>query len=344
MLERELHVLHVLEVLLQFGRQAVELAVDLGEFAALHLLDRLGRARTGHHVFALCIGQQVAVQHVLAGAAVARECHARAAVVAHIAVDHGDDVHGGSQTVRNAVHLAVVLGTLGVPALEDRFNGTPELLLRIVGEGMAGALLHDRLEVVHKVVQVVGGQVDIAFDLAACLGFLELCFERSLADVVHDVAVHHHEAAIGVVRKARIPGAGNETVDRPVVEAEVENRLHHPRHRDRRARAHGDEQRILRVAKPLLGDALEVLQVAIDFSAQRRGKGAFFEVGDAQLGGEGEARRDGQTQVRHFGEAGAFAAEDVAHGGGAVGAPVAEEIDVAFNGHTAIMEPEEVRR
>ena len=343
-LERELHVLHVFEVLLEFGRQAVELAVDLGEFAALHSLDRLGRTCAGDHVLALRVGQHVAVQHMLAGAAVARECHARAAVVAHVAIDHGDDVHGGSQAVRNAVDLAVVLGTFGVPALEDRFNRAPQLFLRIVREGMARALLHDRLEVVHQVVQVVRGQIDVAFDLAACFGFLELFFERSLADVVHDVAVHRHEASIGVVGKARILGAGDETFDRPVVEAEVENRLHHSRHRDGGARTHRDEQGILAVAEPLFRDALEVLQVPIDFGAQCGRKRAVFEVRDAELGGERESGRDRQSQVGHLGEAGAFAAEDVAHGGGAIGATVAEEVDVALNGHTAIMEPEEVRR
>ena len=82
-----------------------------------------------------------------------------------------------------------------------------------------------------------------------------------------------------------------------------------------------------------------MLQVAIDFGAQRGRKRALCDVRDAQLGGDREPGRDRQAQVGHFGEAGAFAAQDVAHGGGAIGAAVAEEIDVALNGHTAIMAP-----
>ena len=81
-----------------------------------------------------------------------------------------------------------------------------------------------------------------------------------------------------------------------------------------------------------------MLQVAVDFGAECGGKGAVFEVRDAQLGGDREAGRDGQPQVGHLGEAGALAAEDVAHGSGAVGAAVAEEINVSFNGHTVKLE------
>src|SRR6267378_6571687 len=74
--------------------------------------------------------------------------------------------------------------------------------------------------------------------------------------------------------------------------------------------------------------------MTIDFSAECGGKGAVFEVCDTQLGGDRESGRDRQSQVGHLGEAGAFATEDIAHSGGTVGAAVAEEIDVSFDGHT----------
>ena len=151
-LERELHILHVLEVRFEFRRQALELAVDLGELAAFHLFDRLRRACAGDDIFALRVGEHVAIQHILAGAAVARERHTRAAVVPHVPVDHGDDVDRRPQAVGNAVHLAIVFGAAGVPALEDRLDRAPQLLLRIVGERVPRALLHNRLEVVYQVV------------------------------------------------------------------------------------------------------------------------------------------------------------------------------------------------
>src|SRR6266576_3559974 len=66
--------------------------------------------------------------------------------------------------------------------------------------------------------------------------------------------------------------------------------------------------------------------MAIDFFTQIVGEGAVLEVGDAELGGDGEPRWYGEAQVRHFGETGSLAAQDVAHGGRAVGPAVAEGI------------------
>ena len=48
----------------------------------------------------------------------------------------------------------------------------------------------------------------------------------------------------------------------------------------------------------------------------------------ADVGGDREARRHRQAGVGHLGEAGALAAERVAHAAIAVGLPVAEEVDV----------------
>ena len=48
----------------------------------------------------------------------------------------------------------------------------------------------------------------------------------------------------------------------------------------------------------------------------------------ADLGGDGEAGRDGQADVGHLGEVGALAAEEVLHLAVAVGLAAAEEVDV----------------
>ena len=65
----------------------------------------------------------------------------------------------------------------------------------------------------------------------------------------HDVAVHLDEAAVAVIGEARVAGWPRQPLDRAVVEAEIEDGVHHARHRDARARAHRDQQRLLRVAE-----------------------------------------------------------------------------------------------
>ena len=77
----------------------------------------------------------------------------------------------------------------------------------------------------------------------------------------------------------------------------------------------------------------------VDFGAQRGRECPLGDIGNAEPGGDGEAGRDGEAEVGHFGEAGAFAAQNVAHRGGTIRAAVAKEVDVSFNGHTAIMQP-----
>ena len=52
-----------------------------------------------------------------------------------------------------------------------------------------------------------------------------------------------------------------------------------------------------------------------------------FEVVEAETAGDGEAGRDGDADGGHLGEARALAAENLLHGGGAVGAALPEEID-----------------
>ena len=74
----------------------------------------------------------------LAGRRVAREGHAGAGVVAHVAEDHGDDVDGGAQVVRDLELVAVVDGALAHPGVEDGLDRQLELLQDVGREGLAG--------------------------------------------------------------------------------------------------------------------------------------------------------------------------------------------------------------
>src|SRR6059036_218916 len=247
-------------------------------------------------------------------------------VVPHVAVDHRDHVHRGTQIVGDAVHPAVIHGPARAPALEDRRDRPPQLDRGILGEGKSRLRLDNGLELARQGFQVVGGEVDVPLRLAAALELVQHLGERLLAEIEHHVAVHLDEAAVGIVGEPRVLRALDEALHGLVVQAQVENGLHHAGHRHRGARAHRDEQRITRVAESLLGRALQLLQLAIDFLSEIIGEGAVFEVGDAELGGDGEPWGDGKAQVRHFGEAGPLATQDVAHRRGAVGAAVAERI------------------
>jgi len=82
-------------------------------------------------------------------------------------------------------------------------------------------------------------------------------FEIFLGHAHHDRRIHLHEATVGVVRKPFILRGFREAVDGLVVQAEVQNRFHHPGHGARGAGADADEQRAFRIPEFLAGDFFE---------------------------------------------------------------------------------------
>ena len=130
------------------------------------------------------------------------------------------------------------------------------------------------------------------------------------------------------IGEALVAGLLRQRLDGRVVEAEIEHRIHHARHRRAGTRAHRDQQRIGAVAKGLAGDAAHIGERRLHLLTQVLGVGlAVLVIVGADLGGDGEARRNGQAETCHLGKAGAFAAEEVAHIGAALGLAVAEAVD-----------------
>ena len=87
---------------------------------------------------------------------------------------------------------------------------------------------------------------------------MQALFEIFLGELHYDAGVHLDEAAIGVPGEALVVHALGEAFDGLVVEAEVENCLHHAGHGAGGAGADADEERILGVAELLLGDLFEL--------------------------------------------------------------------------------------
>ena len=238
------------------------------------------------------------------------------------------------------------VGNVVLPAIDDRAvvhpraehgaDGAEQLIPGRVGELLADALLDQRLEADDQLLQIVDGQLRvldvlvIALVLQAVDHRLErlVILVRPLLHAEHDVAVHLHEAAVAVPREARVAGLGRQRLDGLIVEAEVEDRVHHARHRVARAGAHRDEQRVLQVAELLAGLLLERGDAGFHLAAERRRIGALVGVVvGADLGGDGEARGHRQADAAHLGEVRALAAEQRLHRPVAVGL-AAEGVDV----------------
>src|SRR5262249_17260692 len=137
------------------------------------------------------------------------------------------------------------------------------------------------------------------------------------------------EAPVAVVGEALVPRAGGQPLDRRVVEAEVEDRLHHAGHRHARARADGHQQRPGRVAQDEAGVLLELREPRLHLLPQPLGElAAAAIVGGPRLRGDRETRRNRDPEIRHLRQLAALAAEQIAPQRGAFRANTAEGVDV----------------
>ena len=164
--DRELEVLHLVEMLFQRGADIFQFAIGLGHFL-LKRGDGIGRADAGDDIFALRVDEIFAVKNFFAGGRVAGEGDAGAAFGAGVAEDHGLDVDGGAPFVRDVIFLAVNDGAFVVPRAEDGPDGAAQLLVRIAREIAAGAVAHQLLEAEDQFAQRGGVEFRVRNVLAA---------------------------------------------------------------------------------------------------------------------------------------------------------------------------------
>ena len=149
-----------------------------------------------------------------------------------------------------------------------------------------------------------------------------------MVDAEDDGAVHLDEAAVAVPGEAGVAAGFFEALDGGVVEAEVEDGVHHAGHGDAGAGADGDEEGLGGVAELQADVVLDLGEGGFDVGVERCGVFVAVVVkGGADLGGDGEARGDGEADGGHLGEVGALAAEQVLHVGAAVIGVGAEAVD-----------------
>ncbi len=233
------------------------------------------------------------------------------------------------------MEAAIGDGALVHPRGEHRANRAPELLARILREGLAGLLLDAALVLADEMLPVLGRQVGVERETLALLVDLEDLLEIVVVHLEHDVRVHLDEAAIAVIGEALVARALGQRHDGRVVEAEVEDRVHHAGHRGAGAGAHRDEQGVRCIAEDLAGERADLGEALLDLVGEFGRIGpAIRVVPGADLGGDGEAGRDRQAHIGHFGEVGALAAEQVAHARLAFGLAVAEGVDPLCHGRS----------
>src|SRR5438445_587758 len=325
-LDGELEVLGVAIVLLQALGDLLELRVRLRQ-VALHLRDRRGCPNPRDDVLALGVRQVLAVELLGTGVRVPRERHAGPGVVAHVAEHHRHDAASGPEVVGDLELLAVVLRALAEPRPEDRLDRETQLLLGVGRERLPRLPADDLLVLTHQLLELLWPELGVGLHAGGALLRLERVLELLRVDAKDDPAEHRHEPPVSVVCEALVLRELRERRARFVVEAEVQDRVHHPGHAHRRAGAHRDEERVLRVAELLARCALDRGERALHLLQEaRRELAARGEVRVARRGRDREAGRHREAGVRHLAEPRALPPEELAHLRVALGLAVREEV------------------
>ena len=175
---------------------------------------------------------------------------------------------------------------------------------------MSGLFFDDRLQLSHESLQVLRGELGVR-GAGALLELVERAVQLLSGDAEDDAAVHLHEAPVGVEGEALVVGLLGEPLDGAVVEAEVQDRVHHARHRELRPGADRDQERVVGVAEAAPHTLLEPVQVLSNLCVEPvRPTGAH--VGAAGVGRDREAVGNRQPEHRgHLGQVGTLPTEKV---------------------------------
>ena len=209
----------------------------------------LGLSDSGHYIFALGVGQVVPFDFILAGGAVAGHGNARGAVVAHVAENHGYDADGGPQVMRNPGCIPVVHGPFAVPAFKNRLGCQTELFVRVCRKFMFGMTSENFLEFFGNGSPVLAGNLGIAVNLCALTGCRDHFFKMLIRNAHDHTAEHLNQPAIGIINKALILGQPDHAFRGFIVQADVQNRIHHAGHGKFGAGSAGDQKGVFRIAE-----------------------------------------------------------------------------------------------
>jgi len=282
----------------------------------MQLADGRRSTDTGDDVLALGVDQVLAHQLLLAGSGVTGESNAGAGTHAGVTESHLLHVNGSAPLVGDLVHLTIDVGAGVVPGAEDGLDGADQLLFGVLRELFALLLQVDLLELLDEFLQILGVQLNVLGNALAHLHGVDALLKEALAQLHDDVRVHLDEAAVAVISKAGVVGLFGQALNSLIVQAQVQDGVHHAGHGLTCAGTDGNQQGVLDGAEGLAGLLLQDAHVFEDVRFDLIVDLAVVSVVlGAGFGGDGEALRYRHAGVGHFCQASALAAKSILHGG-----------------------------
>ncbi len=226
------------------------------------------------------------------------------------------------------------------PARKDRADGAPELLARILREGLT-QFVGDRLLVAGDHLLPFGcGQIGVEFVAEAGLLVFQDFLEHLVVEPHDDVGIHLDEAAVGIPGEALVAALTGHGEHAVIVEAEIEDRVHHAGHRGARTGAHGEQQRTIGITESAAGHGADLFERRHDIRLETVGEGfAALVIGVAGFCCDRQPGRHGKTERTHLGEIGTLAAEKMVVLGRALRLAVTEDVNPLGHSHIPLKVP-----
>ena len=188
------------------------------------------------------------------------------------------------------------------PGIENRLHGQTQLIVRLLGERRARPLEDHVLVGLDELAELLGRNFGIRLEPETLFHGLQMLVEHLALEVEHHVAEHRDESAIAIPCESFVAGPCGKALYGRVVEPEIEDRLHHPGHRDARTRAHRHEEGALGIAEGKPRRRLQLGEVRENFLPEAIGQTPIAPVVlGPRFGRDRETRRHGDPEVRHLG-------------------------------------------
>src|ERR1700736_1762598 len=250
--DRKFEILHIAEMLFESLSDQKQFLMCSRHFLPQNS-DGAWCSNPSHHIFTLSVNQILAIKDFLAGRRIACEGNPCRTRVTTIAEHHGLHVDRSAPFVRNIVCAPVDNCAVVIPGTKDCAYRTPKLLMRILRKSFSSTLLDEPLELFDHALEMICRQIRIFFDTSRVLHFLDHGFEwlmilpLPLLDPHHHIPVHLQKSTVGIPCKPRITTFLGNDLNDIVIHSEIENGVHHSRHRVPCSRADGKQQRVLAI-------------------------------------------------------------------------------------------------
>ena len=343
LLYSELHILHITVVIFELRLQSIQFFIDFrhsllhgrilagtfffaytGQFSPTLRTDFCNLLRstdTGNHVFALCINQILTVEKVFTGSSIAAEANTRSRALAHITEYHSLNAYGSTPFVRNSLHLTIQDGAFVHPGVEYGTNGTPQLLVGTSREVFSGLFFHRSLELLHEFLKVFHLKLVIQLHAFSMFHIFYNSLERVYIFLVHrlhtqhHVAIHLHETTVRVPCKACIARLTRQAFHHFVIQAKIQDSVHHARHGSACTRTNGNQQRILHITEFGTHQRLHMGNGLFNFILQQSNDFILphFIIFRTNFCRYCKARRNRNPYKVHFCKVGTFPTQKVSH-------------------------------